>query len=156
MCDKEQIRMQLKQAFECVMNDLSPGETEPSHNDCIILRIEMCLLNPPDLQWYLPRVLIDLLDTHTNDFWETENAEFVIMLLDAKRYMSEGRINDYERKNKEFEIFNKEQSRAILEWLLFASYWSDFELFSDDVLSAIEYWRDRVDHFESEEKGTKP
>lgn len=65
--------------------------------------------------------------------------------------MSEGRIDLYEDRNKLFEIFNKEQSRAILEWLLFASYWSDFELFRDDVLSAIEYWRDKVDHFESED-----
>ena len=149
MCDKEQIRMQLKQAFECVLNDLSPGETEPSHNDCVTLRLEMCLLKPPDLQWYLPRVLIDLLDTHTNDFINTEDAEFVIMLLDAKRYLSEGRIKDYERNNKEFEIFNKEQSHAILEWLLFASSWSDFEIFRDDVLSAIDYWRDKVESFEN-------
>jgi outer membrane PBP1 activator LpoA protein len=49
-----------------------------------------------------------------------------------------------EGKIEQFKDFTPEQAKAILEWLLLARSWSDFDGYKDDIEAAIEYWRQRA------------
>lgn len=135
--DKERVRRMLREAFADVERPEWHKEFEEnkpvSHEQCVEFRTFLPHLPPEDRQYFLPRVLEDLLDTHTGDDVETEGAEFVLMEL-----------NGSDDKNIGFEYiyarFTHEQAQAICEWLRLARTWSDLNLFTKYVDSAHSYW----------------
>src|SRR6185503_13524143 len=52
-----------------------------SHRDCVELRQNLISLREEDVKRLLPFVLIDLLETHTNDCRKLEDSDAVIRLL---------------------------------------------------------------------------
>ena len=162
MKDIEDVRLLLKEAFADVRIDKSRDQTEPSHEDCIQLRDDLCVLEEIDLKWYLPRVLEDLLDNRTNDPMESKYACFVLTHLNVDNYTSEKYFRYYAElfgedavhrmkednaqqsvySKKRFSIFDKKQAYAIYEWFELAlTWWSDSEDCEDDLKGAIDYWK---------------
>jgi hypothetical protein len=112
----------------------------------------MVMLRDLDVKERLPQVLIDLVDTHTDDFRNTENVEEVIWLLapvDAwepdSRHPEMPQLNIDKgylatEKAKLFASFSEKQAAAIAFWLQSAIEWGDLALRRDQVASALRYW----------------
>lgn len=135
-----------------------------SHQDYVALRLEMAKLGPEDLQELLPLVLDDLLDTHTDNDINSEDSEYVIMMLDvdvtysSERERSDTELfgekqvaqhkssNEYLRqlKSRDYILFTTTQCNAVYEWLLLARTWGDFTDYKDEIEGAIAYWRTRI------------
>ncbi len=57
------------------------NERKLSHSECVELRHSIIRLYDSDIVRFLPQVLIDLVDTHTNDYGNTEDIEEVVFTL---------------------------------------------------------------------------
>lgn len=134
--DKERVRRVLRSAFANVERPKdfrTPSDTKAlSHEECVEFRSHLSMLMPDDLKYFLPQILEDLLDTHTGDDVETEDAEFVLMSI--------GMEGEQMGFHWTFENYTREQAQAICEWLTLARPWQDFRLYADVIESAIEYW----------------
>ncbi len=167
---KEQIRLLLRKAFASIRHDRNMDP--PSHEECVELREDLCLMVIEDLPYYLSYVLEDLLDFHTNDpIWQ-ENANLVIGQLNVQNYhplkTHEELINIYgeeyeeyehysaQRKQESYQYFSREQAYAILQWLLYAKTWKDFawDDEQDDIEGALKYWNERVNSSYAAKRGT--
>ena len=124
------------------------------------LRETLACLEADALKWALPRVLEDLLDTHTNDPYDDQDLGMVLMHLNAlSEYPDswyEGRAamdgNDAaiedrridEELGRRNQLASKDmsaaQKQAIHAWLLLARTWKDSELYQDDIDAALRYW----------------
>lgn len=136
--NKERIRRMLKEAFADVPCPYEEEACGPMfHEEAVALRENFYNLTPEQLQYDLPYLLEDLLDTHTGDDIETEEAESLIMQLDP--FSSNDAVVRSIRL-KQFANFTREQAQAICEWLRLARTWNDLRIFVKDVDTAIDYW----------------
>lgn len=131
------------------------------HASFVELRRDLSLLDHDSLQRCLPQVLIDLLQTHTNDPDNDEGAESVIRCLEV---VSHSRNHDSDvqtfgraaadaiaaettqrdlLKESVFANFTNEQAAALATWLEMASQWTDFKYCRAELQSALTYWRSR-------------
>ena len=145
------------------------GPKHLDHASFVELRRDLSLLDHDSLQRCLPQVLVDLLETHTNDPGNEEGAESVIRCLevvsDSRNYDSDveflGRAaadgisaENSERdllKESVFAGFTNEQAAALARWLEIASQWTDFKYCRAELDSALAYWKWR-----SETRGGPP
>jgi len=161
--DKEDIRALLRKAFANVPCPYKEVNTARLGHDAFRkLRTELNLFTPEAVQFYLPRVLEDLLDTHTNDPVNSEDSDAVVRYLNGlcstsdfewlKEYGGEGAFkaaSDEQtqlrhRKAVEFAIITNKQAFAIHQWLLLAQSWEDLILQPKEVEGAIAYWKERI------------
>jgi hypothetical protein len=124
--------------------DISTSESL-SHEDCLALRSQLASLSPEDVRECLPAVLIDLVDSHTNDMNTTENVEEVIWFLnpdeDELGEDSDGGLAALSRhKARVFDSFSLQESAAVARWLQLAITWGDLQLCRDQVEMALRYW----------------
>jgi len=139
--DEEHVRRMLREAFAevpCPDTFKEANACGPViHEVCLKLRRDFYNYEPEEVQYMLPFVLEDLINSRTGDDIETEDAERLIMQLDPLRNDSElVRGNCIEQ----FANFTAEQSRAVCAWLRLARSWKDLALFTDWVDAAIRYW----------------
>lgn len=134
-----------------------------SHKEAVeFFRHKLLILSSADFKYYLPKVLAELIDSHTNDPRDNEGAEAVLDILDVKRS-----ANDDDWAQKEFgpeaaqyaseadnrlgsilddlfKDFTSAQAVAILDWLLLAATWRDFQRCQDTLSQATAFWKKRV------------
>jgi hypothetical protein len=146
-----------------LLNTAFPREgSSLSHDDCVKLRSRLSMLSDDDLIICLPKVLEDLIDTHTNIPEESEYVEAVVQHLNVlvegtdlnfiKEYWGQESLaktlSDEEviRKEKEktYSKFTVLQSLAIVKWLELAQDWLDLKWYREDVDRALLYWRSRA------------
>ncbi len=134
--DPESVRSILREAFN---HQSTAGMT---HEEYVEQRQHLPLLFPDELQWMLPFVLEELLDTHTGDYTNSENAEFVLMKLNAV----DPKSSDWEREfdRRQFKLFTPAQSWAVYQWLMLAISWQDYAEWRNHLQPAIVYWRERA------------
>jgi len=143
--EKERIRRMLREAFSDVSCPDSFKQAEScgpmTHDVCLELRKDFYHYEPEEIHYMLPSILEDLMDTHTGDDIETENAEFLVFQLNPcgteNKIVREVRL-------KQFAGFTQRQAQAICEWLRMALTWQDLSLFIQDVEAAFEYWCQRA------------
>lgn len=156
---KNHVRHLIRSAFK----EANPSSNNKpiSHQECIDLRSDLCGLGSDRLLIYLPQVLDDLLDTHTNKPGLSEGAEEVVRYLNVLR---EGTDLDFVQKHwgpealhktlqdekylreealKDFNSFTREHAFAIWKWLEFARNWQDLEWDIKHIDAAICYWEAR-------------
>jgi hypothetical protein len=107
------------------------------HAVCLELRRDFYNYEPEEIQYMLPSLLEDLMDTRTGDDIETDDAERLVLQLDPF-WLDDEVIRKV--KLKQFANFTREQSRAVCEWLLLAREWEDLKRFTHWVDAAINYW----------------
>jgi len=159
----ERVRQMLRDAFPGAFCEPPEGKTF-AHAAFVEMRTDLPLFFPETLQSFLPQILEELMDTHTNDDVDTENAEFVLMRLNVDAYTSEEtyarqrdtfgeavvehdrKASEYLRKSRRegFALTTPDQAKAIYQWLLLARNWRDFAIWSDDLEGALEYWKGRA------------
>ncbi|MHB1460749.1 MAG: pentapeptide repeat-containing protein [Armatimonadota bacterium] len=134
--DPESVRSTLREAFNY---QSTRGMT---HEEYIELRQDLSLLSSEDLQWMLPFVLEELVDTHTGHYADNDNADFVLMKLDAGNPKS----SDWEREfdREQFKLFTPAQCWAVYQWLMLAISWQDYAEWRNHLEPAIVYWRERA------------
>ena len=157
--DKEQVRRALKKVFPMIKSrsDLRPL----SHDECLHLRSRIATLSDKDLPFYVPQILEDLIDTHTGQLGNSEDAEAVVQHLNIlvqgtdletirKMYGEEGLSKALEdesfirqSKKKSFAAFTKEQANAICQWLEHVRHWPELKWYSLEIDAAIAYWKNR-------------
>lgn len=156
---KENVRYLLKKAFPNAFR----RKPRIKHNNLVNMRKDIALFTSEDLHWILPLILEDLLDTHTNDQVSTDGLEFVLMTLNKTNYVSEATERQYvemwgsefleheraarafvqKASDNDFVLFTQNQSQAVYEWLCLASRWEDTKMWQDDLIGAMEYWKQR-------------
>lgn len=134
--DAESVRSLLREAFNY---QSTAGMT---HEEYVEQRQHLPLLFPEEMQWMLPFVLEELLDTHTGDYVDSENAEYVLMRLDAGDPTSSDWTRQFSRE--QFELFTSAQSWAVYQWLILAISWEDYVSWRKELEFAIVYWRERA------------
>lgn len=136
--NKERVRRMLKEAFAdvpCPYEEDACGQM--FHEEAVELRENFYNLTPEQLQYDLPYLLEDLLDTHTGDDIETENVEYLVMQLNP---LGGGSAVSRRTQLERFENFTREQAQAICEWLRLARTWNDLRLFTKEADAALDYW----------------
>jgi hypothetical protein len=127
-----------------------------NHQDCVIVRSQLIGLRDSDVKKLLPIVLIDLLETHTNNYANTEDSDAVIRLLTPvglmlneesdqemgltkaeEEYLAEGQA-------KLYSLFSSKQAAAIAAWLETAQDWLDLLFCRDQIKMAYGYWSKRA------------
>ena len=126
-----------------------------SHHDCVLLRQDLISLRVEDIKRCLPFVLIDLLETHTNDYRNIEDSDAVIRLLTPIETTSGGHPNATGLTRSEEEYVNQEQSKlfsafsvgqaaSIAKWLEEAKNWEDLCFCRTQIEIAHRYWTQRA------------
>ncbi len=133
--ERESVRESLLAAFKtATMPD------KLSHDECVAMRTKLSLVSEKDLPGYLLPVLLDLLDSHTN-YPENQFADFVILFLDDSRRIETKELCRTARERDIAKYMTSQQARAILHWLKYARNWPVFQLWEDEINSAILYWQ---------------
>jgi hypothetical protein len=158
--ERERVGQALKKAFPLCPMSGDPGAL--THEECMGLRSRLISLTLEDFFEVLPRLLEDLLDTHTDRPGDPEDADHVIDILDVPTVGADGRfarerwgrdtflkIRDDEEdlrstKYSMFETVTHLQASAISMWLVLARSWKDLEWNIDEVNSALVYWNSRL------------
>ena len=94
-------------------------------------------------------VLIGLLDVPTLLPQDMSNTLENTFGKDEVQYRMEVRETLRKAKIKRFEGFDRDQSRAVYEWLVLITNWSDIFLLPsihEQLNRAIDYWNDRCHH----------
>jgi hypothetical protein len=134
-----------------------------SHKDAVdFFRSNLVTFSPSDFHYYLPRVLLELLQTHTNDPYENEGAEAVLGLLDiepsqahteweaaqfgvnAATYAADARKRLAEMRRERIEMFTSTQAEAVAAFLMEAAKWRDFDNMRDVLANAQSYWNEKA------------
>jgi hypothetical protein len=126
------------------------------------MRTKLFSVRTEDIDYFLPQVLEDLLDTHTSKPGNSEEAETVVDFLDVPtirldaeflidRYGKEvlGRMRSQEEelrsaKNSSLSSITAIQAKALCAWLQYARTWADLEWNTEEVDSAYAYWSKRA------------
>jgi hypothetical protein len=113
----------------------------PTHDVALIWRQDLYNYEPEEVQYMLPSILEDALDTHPGD--DIENEAIELLVLEINPFSID---NDLIRLNRIrlFENFTLQQSKAVCEWLRLARNWKDLAFYTDRVDGAIEYWCNRT------------
>jgi hypothetical protein len=126
-----------------------------SHSDFVELRQDLISLRDEDIKSLLPFVLIDLLETHTNDYWKIENGDAVVRLLTPVEPIEDAHPNvpgltkaeeEYmaREQNGLFSIFSASQAASIARWLEAAKGWEDLCFCRDQIEIANRYWSQKA------------
>ncbi|MBA5871381.1 MAG: hypothetical protein GDA68_15500 [Nitrospira sp. CR2.1] len=158
--EKESVRSLLRRAFSAWHSD--PTSLVLEHEQCLDMRARLFTVKAEDIEYFLPQVLEDLLDTHTGEAGQSEDVETVVDFLDvptlpidvefvkhkwAGEALAKFRKDDQElraRKELMFARATTEQAQAFCAWLQYARTWGDLEWNTDSVESALSYWLKRV------------
>lgn len=158
--EKEEVRRVLREAFSDWRNN--PDNPPLAHNQCLDMRTKLLSIRTEDIDYFLPQILEDLLDTHTNKPDNSEDVESVIDFLDVPTVSSDGAVLK-ERlgreglegvRNQEEELRSEKysalahitpvQAKALCAWFKYARTWDDLEWNIDLVDSAYAYWNGRA------------
>jgi hypothetical protein len=144
--NEKSIRCEIERSFSA---ELSHGR-RLSHSECVALRSQLALLDLADLKECLPQVLIDLLESHTDDYRNTEDIEDVVWFLmpveqgegafGLARIGGEGAKLVHSASEKIQKSLNPDQRAAIAHWLKVALEWEDLLLRREEVELAVRYW----------------
>jgi hypothetical protein len=156
--EKEAVRQLLRSAFPPVgeRKDLRPL----THEECVEMRSGIISLEREYIQYYLPQILIDLIETHVKTS-VNDSADLVRILdltMDNMNYDAVERlwgrqgVEDTHKQESElrrwktemYASFSSEQAHAICKWLELAKSWEDLQLYQKDVDAALRYWRKRA------------
>ena len=125
------------------------------------MRTKLPSVRKEDIPYFLPQVLEDLLDTHTGQPGNSEDAESVVAFLDIAVVRTNTEILREHWKDESIErirVIEEDlrslkpsatanvtatQANAIYEWLKYARTWADLEWDIDQMDSAASYWKDR-------------
>lgn len=77
----------LKASFPWIVNNTK--DSIEDHEKWSEMRMHLALFYPSDKIYYIPFILYDLLLTHSNDWANSDNAEFVLMQLDVEKIYPE-------------------------------------------------------------------
>jgi hypothetical protein len=138
---QERVRTMLREAFAevpCPSTFKSADACAPvAHEVALELRRDFYNYEPEEIQYMLPSILEDMMDTRTGDEVETDDAERLVLQLDPF-----GLDDAVARKVQleQFANFTPQQCRAICEWLRFARTWNDLKRFTHWVDAALKYW----------------
>jgi hypothetical protein len=108
-----------------------------SHEDLLELRRDFYNYDADVLRYLLPLILEDAINNRSGDDIETGDLDRLVSELDP--FWLDNELTR-QVKLEQFGSFNKEQSRAICEWLRLARGWKDLRRFSDWIDPAIDYW----------------
>ena len=145
---KSEIKELLLYAFA---DELKEG-VKLNHEDCVLLRQELISLRDSDVKKCLPIVLIDLLETHTDNYTDSESSDSVVRLLtpiglaqNEKSNLEKGLTKSEEdylfrEQTRLFSIFAPEQRAAIAAWLGATRVWVDLFFYRDEIEIAYKYW----------------
>ena len=157
--DDKVVRDLLRHAFADVPRpEQNLGTLSVCHGTCIQLRSDLVSMWPEEQKWWLPRILEDLIDTHTGHPIVTQEIESVISFVnveerdtfdeDAKlwdtetaEYIRQQRLESLSDRREFSKLCSLEEGKAILEWLKLARNWRDTELYRDDIDDAIAFWK---------------
>lgn len=126
-----------------------------SHSECVFYRSKLARLAAPFVRAALAQVLIDLVDTHTGDYWRTEDVEELVWFLmppgdtseaepAASTALDPGEALFRKEKEETFALFSTPQAAAIAAWLELAVTWNDLSLRREQVEEAFRFWRERA------------
>jgi len=138
---EEEVRRMLREAFADVPCPRVLKDQDAcgplSHDDWLELRRDFYNYDPEVIQYMIPLMLEDAMDTRTGDDTETGDMERLVLELDPFELDSEvvRRV-----KLEQFANLSDEQRLAVCEWLRLARTWPDLKMFTDWVDEAIEYW----------------
>jgi hypothetical protein len=142
---EEHVRQMLREAFADVPCPDAFKELDAccpvEHSVALELRLDFYNYEPDEIQYMLPSILEDLMDTRTGDDIETEDAERLILQLNPFRHNNEV---SRENQTEQFANFSPKQAQAVCEWLRLARTWEDLKRFVDWVDAAIDYWCHRA------------
>lgn len=143
--NQEGVRRMLREAFAdvpCPKAFKNAGACCPvSHEVCLELRRDFYNYEPEEIQYMLPSILEDAMDTRNGDDIETEDVERLVLQLDPL-WLDDEVVRGV--KLKQFRNFTQQQAQVICEWLRFARTWNDLRMFTEWVDAAIAYWHDRA------------
>ena len=158
--EKESVRSLLRRAFLSWRGDSNSPALD--HDGCLEMRAKLIAVRPEDIEYFLPQVLEDLLDTHTNNAGDSQDAETVVDFLDVPtleldaefirekwgretlaKFRSDAK-NLRSAKQAALAGVTRDQAQAICQWLKYARTWGDLEWNMDSVESALSYWSKRV------------
>jgi hypothetical protein len=155
--EKELIRKLLYEAFA-----RPPKDKILTREQRVELRGDIGAVGFERLQFWLPQVLEELLDSYDSKPAGSSDAISVVRCLTActedadfefirKRWGEEAvkkAMDDqtYLRNEaeKNFSQFTSEQALAIYKWLEFARKWEDLSIYTDEVDVAMRYWLNRT------------
>jgi hypothetical protein len=155
---KAEVRDLLVRAFTEEMKQVGTV----SHSDCVALREDLIMLRDEDVKELLPFVLIDLLETHSNDYRNIENGDAVIRLLSPvqptkfehpelpkmtaaeEEHAARAQIFMAERQNKLYSVFSRDQAAAVAKWLEGAKSWEDLCFCGELIEIAHKYWSEKA------------
>jgi len=124
-----------------------------SHRDCVELRQNLISLRDEDVKRLLPYVLIDLLETHSDDYRNIEDGDAVIRLLTPiaqDQYPDVPGLTRAEEdymaraQGKLYSLFTSDQVAAIAKWLEAAKSWEDLCFCREQVEIAHRYWSEKA------------
>jgi len=141
----EQVRSLLRAAFagvECPDSFKRADACGPMlHSVAIQLRQDFYNYEPSELQYMLPAILEDAIDTRLADAFETQGIEMLVLQLNPFSV-----DNDIVRRSQLelFANFSPKQSEAVAEWLRLARTWEELSRYQDWVDAALDYWASRA------------
>lgn len=141
----ERIRKILREAFADVpcpdafkrTNSCGPV----THAIALDLRRDFYNYEAEEIQYLVPSLLEELIDTRKGDDIETEDAERLVLQLNPL-WLENEMVRSV--KLGQFANFSPKQAQAVCEWLRFARTWEDLKRFVDWVDAAIDYWCQRA------------
>jgi len=142
---KREVGQMLRQAFaEVPCADLLKNQRACgpfSHADWLVLREDLFNYEPEVIQYLLPSILQDAMNSRTGDGLETDDIEKLVLQLNPLWL-----DNELVRENqlRQFANFTAEQAQAVCEWLRLVHSWEEMKRFADWVDSAIAYWCGRA------------
>jgi len=157
---KEQVRRILREAFSDWRAD--PDNPPLTHHQCLDMRTKLLSVQKEDIDYFLPQVLEDLLDTHTGSAEISEDVESVVDFLDVPTISNDGEVlkerlgregfegvrsQEEELRSEKYSAvahITSHQASALCEWLKYARTWSDLEWNIEQVDSAYAYWNSRA------------
>ena len=142
---EERIRQTLREAFADVPCPDAFKELDAccpvEHSVALELRRDFYNYEPDEIQYMLPSILEDLMDTRTGDDIETEDAERLVLHLNPF-WLDDEVVRKVQLE--QFANFSPKQAQAVCEWLRLARTWEDLKRFIDWVDAAIDYWCQRA------------
>jgi hypothetical protein len=159
--NEEAVRGQLREAFP--VEDARVASALCTHEELVEVRSSICSFRKEDLPLFLGQVLLDLLDTHTGDPIDSEDADQFIVGLDGSldRVSVDALCDTFGEEQREemkaaskvltqfntgtFDCVNQKQANAIVSWLELAKTWDDykFEYEQEKINAALKFWRER-------------
>lgn len=156
MCDIEDIRRELKQAFTYDVD--APFGCKLTREEFEDLRADLSRWEADVVLKALPSVMEDLLDNHPDHVY-FEQADSVVRFLVSPEFAGKTMGSDesdvkliMRLYRESLEVFSKQQATAIYHWLLWVRTWPDYieeeededQIWLPEIDDAIAYWERRA------------